>query len=68
MLVFPREIPLKADHPVAKLVNSTTAKLKIQLADKPVGICRGMKDSSSASRSSTSDRHLRLESRFGALT
>ncbi len=44
MLVFPREIPMTADHPVAKLVNSTTAKLKSQLADKPVGICWGMKD------------------------
>jgi len=44
MLIFLREIPMTADHPVARLVNSTTAKLKSQLAEKPVGICWGMKD------------------------
>jgi len=44
MLVFPREIPMKPEHRVAKLVNSATAKLKSQLADKPVTICWGMKD------------------------
>lgn len=35
---------MTADHAVAMLVNSSTAKLKRQLADKPVAICWGMKD------------------------
>lgn len=44
MLVLPREVPFTDAHPVAKSMNSTTALLKIQLADKPVAIVWGMKD------------------------
>jgi len=44
MLVFPREIPFKPEHRVAKLVNTATATLESQLADKPVAICWGMQD------------------------
>lgn len=44
MLVFPREIPFEADHPVARSMNSTSETLKVQLASKPVAISWGTAD------------------------
>lgn len=44
MLVFARGIPFRADHPVARSMNSATEALRMQLADKPVAISWGMKD------------------------
>jgi len=44
MLVFPREIPFRADHPVARSMNSTSKTLKAQMGNKPVAISWGMAD------------------------
>lgn len=44
MLVFPREIPFKTGHPVARSMNATSEALKAQMADKPIAICWGMND------------------------
>jgi len=44
MLVFLREIPFTADHPVARSMQATTAALKAHMASKPVAMAWGMRD------------------------
>lgn len=44
MLVFPRQVPFRTDHPVAKSMNAASEALRVQMRDKPVAIWWGMAD------------------------